>query len=226
MGRKSEERYIYEGGLLQLRGPSPTRSTHREPSPTRSTHSEVTISSSSETPKKKSKLRRGLSKLLPNQKKPKTETSDLQNSSPALSPVLPATPKVALVPPPSSPSIPTAPKVDPELRAPSPIVSPENIVTEPDILPLKLSPSPSKMSSSPAAVRYDEAQAQGGRRSSGAAPGPNSVLHKEAGQLIKGAVNENGELKDAALLLGIKLDLEAEIHLTARVRGDITIGLY
>jgi hypothetical protein len=39
-------------------------------------------------------------------------------------------------------------------------------------------------------------------------------------------VDDNGKLKDAALLLGIKLDLEAEIHLTARIRGDITIGLY
>jgi hypothetical protein len=44
--------------------------------------------------------------------------------------------------------------------------------------------------------------------------------------LLKGATDENGKLKDAALMVGIKLDLEAEIHLTARVRGDITIGLY
>ena len=33
-------------------------------------------------------------------------------------------------------------------------------------------------------------------------------------------------LKDAALMVGIKLDLEAEVHLTARVRGDILVGLY
>ena len=33
----------------------------------------------------------------------------------------------------------------------------------------------------------------------------------------EGCVDDNGNLKDA-LLLGIKLDLEAEIHLTARVR--------
>lgn len=46
------------------------------------------------------------------------------------------------------------------------------------------------------------------------------------GSLVKGPVDDNGKLKDAALLLGIKLDLEAEIHLTARIRGDITIGLY
>lgn len=30
----------------------------------------------------------------------------------------------------------------------------------------------------------------------------------------------------AVLMVGIKLDLEAEIHLTARVRGDLTVGLY
>lgn len=48
----------------------------------------------------------------------------------------------------------------------------------------------------------------------------------KTGQLLKGAVNEKGELKDAALMIGIKLDLEAEVHLTARVKGDITVGLY
>ena len=47
-----------------------------------------------------------------------------------------------------------------------------------------------------------------------------------AGGLLKGATDDNGNLKPAALMLGIKLDLEAEVHLTARVRGDITIGLY
>lgn len=46
------------------------------------------------------------------------------------------------------------------------------------------------------------------------------------GQLLKGAVDAEGNQKDAALLVGIKLDLEAEIHLTARVRGDIAVGLY
>jgi hypothetical protein len=53
-----------------------------------------------------------------------------------------------------------------------------------------------------------------------------SRLNQPAGSLLKGATDDNGKLKDAALLLGIKLDLEAEIHLTARIRGDITIGLY
>lgn len=77
----------------------------------------------------------------------------------------------------------------------------------------------------------DDGQASGGRKL--ATANGNNVgvpsspqLNRPAGNIIKGAVDENGKLKDAALLLGIKLDLEAEIHLTARIRGDITIGLY
>ncbi|CAG9957149.1 hypothetical protein V2G26_018613 [Clonostachys chloroleuca] len=50
-------------------------------------------------------------------------------------------------------------------------------------------------------------------------------LNAPAGQIVKGA-EDNGKLKDAALLLGIKLDLEAEVHLTARVKGDVVVGLY
>ncbi|KAL5594005.1 hypothetical protein BROUX41_001058 [Berkeleyomyces rouxiae] len=46
------------------------------------------------------------------------------------------------------------------------------------------------------------------------------------GNLLKGPVSKDGQLKDAALMVGIKLDLEAEVHLTARVRGDILVGLY
>ena len=57
-------------------------------------------------------------------------------------------------------------------------------------------------------------------------PHPNSVLYQAPGFLLKGATDDEGNLKPAALMLGIKLDLEAEVHLTARVRGDITIGLY
>jgi hypothetical protein len=76
----------------------------------------------------------------------------------------------------------------------------------------------------------DDAQASGGRRLATAnnvgLPPTSAQLNRPAGNIIKGAVDENGNLKDAALLLGIKLDLEAEIHLTARVKGDITIGLY
>ncbi|KAK7226939.1 hypothetical protein V2G26_014942 [Clonostachys chloroleuca] len=51
-------------------------------------------------------------------------------------------------------------------------------------------------------------------------------LSTPAGQLIKGATQDDGKLRDAALLLGIKLDLEAEVHLTARVKGDVVVGLY
>lgn len=46
------------------------------------------------------------------------------------------------------------------------------------------------------------------------------------GNLLKGPVDDEGKLKSAALMVGIKLDLEAEVHLTARVRGDILVGLY
>lgn len=46
------------------------------------------------------------------------------------------------------------------------------------------------------------------------------------GQLLRGATDDQGKLKSAALLVGIKLDLEAEVHLTARVKGDICVGLY
>ena len=73
-----------------------------------------------------------------------------------------------------------------------------------------------------------DGQASGGRKittTGGKAPSSSS-LNRPAGSIVKGPVDDNGKLKDAALLLGIKLDLEAEIHLTARIRGDITIGLY
>lgn len=46
------------------------------------------------------------------------------------------------------------------------------------------------------------------------------------GQLLKGAVDDNGVQKNPSLLLGIKIDVEAEVHLTARVKGDIAVGLY
>lgn len=79
----------------------------------------------------------------------------------------------------------------------------------------------------------DDGQATGGRKISTnianqgmGGPPSSSNLGRPAGSIVKGPVNNDGSLKDAALLLGIKLDLEAEIHLTARVRGDITIGLY
>jgi hypothetical protein len=46
------------------------------------------------------------------------------------------------------------------------------------------------------------------------------------GNLLKGPVDEAGKLKNAALMVGVKLDLEADVHLTARIRGDILLGLY
>ncbi|PVI01701.1 hypothetical protein DM02DRAFT_613509 [Periconia macrospinosa] len=78
----------------------------------------------------------------------------------------------------------------------------------------------------------DDGQSSGGRKivtgagSAGPKAPSSSSLNRPAGSLVKGPVDENGKLKDPAVLLGIKLDLEAEIHLTARIRGDITIGLY
>ncbi|KAI0477534.1 hypothetical protein GGR56DRAFT_413389 [Xylariaceae sp. FL0804] len=74
-----------------------------------------------------------------------------------------------------------------------------------------------------------DGQARGGRRAlSQAMPHlpTSSGLAQPAGQLLKGATDEHGNHKSAALLVGIKLDLEAEVHLTARVRGDICVGLY
>ncbi|CAI6316883.1 unnamed protein product [Periconia digitata] len=73
-----------------------------------------------------------------------------------------------------------------------------------------------------------DGQASGGRKISQNGPKAptSSGLNRPAGSIVKGPVDDNGKLKDPALLLGIKLDLEAEIHLTARIRGDITIGLY
>ncbi|KAI1089821.1 hypothetical protein F5B19DRAFT_494993 [Rostrohypoxylon terebratum] len=77
-----------------------------------------------------------------------------------------------------------------------------------------------------------DGQARGGRRPQNQLQTslpqlPTSVgLAQPAGSLLKGATDDNGNQKAAALLVGIKLDLEAEVHLTARVRGDICVGLY
>ncbi|KAI1086530.1 hypothetical protein F5B19DRAFT_498269 [Rostrohypoxylon terebratum] len=57
-------------------------------------------------------------------------------------------------------------------------------------------------------------------------PGLSGSANGPIGNLLKGPVDDSGKLKDAALLVGIKLDLEAEVHATARVRGDIVVGLY
>ncbi|KAH9892195.1 hypothetical protein F4778DRAFT_784936 [Xylariomycetidae sp. FL2044] len=73
-----------------------------------------------------------------------------------------------------------------------------------------------------------DGQASGGRRAGQltslvpAAPG----LVQPAGQLLKGATDDSGQLKNPAFLLGVKLDVEAEVHLSARVKGDISVGLY
>ncbi|CAH0015955.1 unnamed protein product [Clonostachys rhizophaga] len=104
------------------------------------------------------------------------------------------------------------------------------------------SPAPKPVQARPtSALNYDsdsDGQAAGGRRGAprGAAnnskgqllvPLPTSTgLAAPAGQLLKGATTSDGKLKDASLLLGIKLDLEAEVHLTARVKGDVVVGLY
>ncbi|KAF2726866.1 hypothetical protein EJ04DRAFT_479909 [Polyplosphaeria fusca] len=82
------------------------------------------------------------------------------------------------------------------------------------------------MSSPGATTRLDEGQASGGRRLPNITPPQNSALYQAPGSLLKGATDNEGNLKNASLMVGIKLDLEAEVHLTARVRGDITIGLY
>ncbi|KAI1124376.1 hypothetical protein F5Y10DRAFT_30899 [Nemania abortiva] len=77
-----------------------------------------------------------------------------------------------------------------------------------------------------------DGQARGGRRAQNSLTQAlpqlptSSGLAQPAGQLLKGATDEHGNQKAAALLVGIKLDLEAEVHLTARVRGDICVGLY
>ncbi|KAI1332759.1 hypothetical protein F5Y16DRAFT_124777 [Xylariaceae sp. FL0255] len=57
-------------------------------------------------------------------------------------------------------------------------------------------------------------------------PGLSGRANSPTGNLLKGPVDEDGKLKNAALMVGIKVDLEAEVHLTARVRGDILVGLY
>ncbi|KAH7006799.1 hypothetical protein EDB80DRAFT_880322 [Ilyonectria destructans] len=53
-----------------------------------------------------------------------------------------------------------------------------------------------------------------------------TALSVPAGQLLRGVTDDEGKNKSAALLVGVKLDLEAEVHLTARVNGDLYVGLY
>jgi hypothetical protein len=119
---------------------------------------------------------------------------------------------------------------------PSPLNSSFCLSPEPSVSPMPTTLGDSSSLPTPPHTNLsssgDDAQAQGNRRlnlATGAAspsPHPNSVLYQAPGSLLKGATDDEGNLKPAALMLGIKLDLEAEVHLTARVRGDITIGLY
>ncbi|KAI5923486.1 hypothetical protein F4810DRAFT_710568 [Camillea tinctor] len=95
-------------------------------------------------------------------------------------------------------------------------------------------PTATMPKSNPAYVSDSDSdgQARGGRRALnqlaqvGSSLPTSSGLAQPAGQLLRGATDEHGNQKAAALLVGIKLDLEAEVHLTARVRGDICVGLY
>lgn len=57
-------------------------------------------------------------------------------------------------------------------------------------------------------------------------PTPYILTVRHPGGLIRGAMDENGKQKSAGLMVRIKLDLETEVHLTTRIRGDIVIGLY
>ncbi|ETS73803.1 hypothetical protein PFICI_14749 [Pestalotiopsis fici W106-1] len=52
------------------------------------------------------------------------------------------------------------------------------------------------------------------------------TIHGPAGSLLKGPVTADGKQKDPLILVGIKLDLEADIHVNVRVRGDVMVGLY
>ncbi|KAI1208200.1 uncharacterized protein F4807DRAFT_461926 [Annulohypoxylon truncatum] len=91
---------------------------------------------------------------------------------------------------------------------------------------------PMKSNAAYASDSESDGQARGGRRPQNQLQTslpqlPTSAgLAQPAGSLLRGATDENGNQKNAALLVGIKLDLEAEVHLTARVRGDICVGLY
>ncbi|KAI0095417.1 hypothetical protein F4814DRAFT_454197 [Daldinia grandis] len=62
-----------------------------------------------------------------------------------------------------------------------------------------------------------ERYAGGALKSSLPMPGLSGSANGPVGNLLKGPVDDTGKLKDAALLVGIKLDLEAEVHATARL---------
>lgn len=140
---------------------------------------------------------------------------------------------------PSSPQSIKSPKPDlrivtellPTIEQPYPKIYPPPPLPRTDILS-SMSSSPTKMST----TERDTKQAPfigdkgfGGHHEKGLhlpMPGISGKPNGPVGNLLKGPVGADGNLKDAALMVGIKLDLEAEIHLTARVRGDVLVGLY
>ncbi|KAH7275528.1 hypothetical protein B0J15DRAFT_588061 [Fusarium solani] len=123
----------------------------------------------------------------------------------------------------------SAPTSTPPPASDSPIAQP------PSPAPAPAAPAPAPAAPTLAKPAYasdsdSDGQARGGRRAQKqqfVVPLPTSTgLSQPAGQLLKGATDDAGAQKSAALLVGIKLDLEAEVHLTARVKGDIVVGLY
>ncbi|KAI0149330.1 hypothetical protein BJ166DRAFT_537349 [Pestalotiopsis sp. NC0098] len=57
-------------------------------------------------------------------------------------------------------------------------------------------------------------------------PATGGTVQGPAGSLLKGPTTAEGKQKDPLILVGIKLDLEADIHVNVRVRGDVMVGLY
>lgn len=90
------------------------------------------------------------------------------------------------------------------------------------------SPNVSTKTSMPEMARVDSSSGQLASSTSKTLPMPNlsGKANGPIGNLLKGPVDDSGKLKSAALMVGIKLDLEAEVHVTARVRGDVLVGLY
>ncbi|KAL7622860.1 hypothetical protein AAE478_006539 [Parahypoxylon ruwenzoriense] len=85
--------------------------------------------------------------------------------------------------------------------------------------------SPAVTTAAPTGERTSHSLAERDAKHSLPMPGLSGSANGPVGNLLKGPVDETGKLKDAALLVGIKLDLEAEVHATARVRGDIVVGI-
>ncbi|KAH7155936.1 hypothetical protein EDB81DRAFT_880274 [Dactylonectria macrodidyma] len=97
--------------------------------------------------------------------------------------------------------------------------------TSPKVETAPTLPAPTRAPARSPAVSFESRQAENNRQF--VVPLPTSTgLSVPAGQLLRGATDDEGKNKSAALLVGIKLDLEAEVHLTARVKGDVCVGLY